>query len=512
MASLTHVCIWSGTGWKKITAAEAGRIHPGGTVSARSGLFMCELCGQYVTLIDGQYQVRHFRHSSSEKSKNCPDRVEGQGYHYAFIAGEHELPLRIIVSNTSQFFFEIGFIRVPKSLLSTKSKIIIHSDRTNKKYEYLRERIRADQISYLPVGDDPVKKYRLVVSDADTGIYQYWPKEISGVDPEGTLFDKSNGRKLVVDSDVLVNRPYYLLKRGRLSANSRHITIREITKKSEASWLYWTLYEIQAKDYDEYTAKFFLDLHYRLTEDPVNIHYIWPIHIESPYIVKHNRSKLMAFVSGYANTQVFPKADLHRYECSRGSVIEIECSGRQQMITAGRMQPLQYTYYWKEPLTAVSKVPSFSVNDTEGKEITSGIYNELPKKQIICVNIPYDGYVVVERNGVLIEKQRIEADNTRDVEVAWENEIRVYIGTDCIWKASFLRPVLIQNDIDDAFVDRITQIKGSVIKCPHGLKYILSQVKNQKLRVWIYDCLKSGYIREKAYRELQKAIIDRNKY
>ena len=57
MASLTHVCMWSDHGWKRITAEQAARLHPGGTVSARSGLFMCELCGQYVTLTDGDINV-----------------------------------------------------------------------------------------------------------------------------------------------------------------------------------------------------------------------------------------------------------------------------------------------------------------------------------------------------------------------------------------------------------------------------------------------------------------------
>lgn len=54
MASLTHVCMWSEHGWKKITANEAVRLHPGGTVSAVSCLFMCELCGQYVILTEGE--------------------------------------------------------------------------------------------------------------------------------------------------------------------------------------------------------------------------------------------------------------------------------------------------------------------------------------------------------------------------------------------------------------------------------------------------------------------------
>lgn len=54
MASLTHVCMWNENGWKHITAEDAARLHPGGKVTAGSGLFMCELCGQYVALTDGK--------------------------------------------------------------------------------------------------------------------------------------------------------------------------------------------------------------------------------------------------------------------------------------------------------------------------------------------------------------------------------------------------------------------------------------------------------------------------
>ena len=46
MGSLTHVCVWSSKGWTHIAPEEVARSHPGESVSARSGLFMCELCGQ----------------------------------------------------------------------------------------------------------------------------------------------------------------------------------------------------------------------------------------------------------------------------------------------------------------------------------------------------------------------------------------------------------------------------------------------------------------------------------
>lgn len=46
--------MWSEHGWKKITAYERARLHPGGMVSAASGLFMCELCDQYIILTKGE--------------------------------------------------------------------------------------------------------------------------------------------------------------------------------------------------------------------------------------------------------------------------------------------------------------------------------------------------------------------------------------------------------------------------------------------------------------------------
>ena len=95
MASLTHVCMWSDNGWKRITAEQAARLHPGVTVSAHSGLFMCELCGQYVILTDGDIRIRYFKHSAYEKSKDCPERTFGAGYSISYGSQEHDLPIRI---------------------------------------------------------------------------------------------------------------------------------------------------------------------------------------------------------------------------------------------------------------------------------------------------------------------------------------------------------------------------------------------------------------------------------
>ena len=104
MAALTHVCMWSDDkGWVHITAEEASELHPGGKVSACSGLFMCELCGQYVTLTDGKINRRYFKHSLAEKDKDCPQRTFGTGCSIPHKPQEHELPIRIQLRGKSSF-------------------------------------------------------------------------------------------------------------------------------------------------------------------------------------------------------------------------------------------------------------------------------------------------------------------------------------------------------------------------------------------------------------------------
>ena len=149
MASLTHVCMWSENGWKRISAEQAAQLHPGGTVSARSGLFMCELCGQYVTLTDGDIRTRYFKHSAFEKSKDCPERTFGSGYVVVYDENEHELPIRIKDISTSSFGFEIGLIRVPENLLTDDLRIEIRPEGDNvTSYIFAKERINVQGLTY----------------------------------------------------------------------------------------------------------------------------------------------------------------------------------------------------------------------------------------------------------------------------------------------------------------------------------------------------------------------------
>ena len=509
MASLSHVCMWSNNGWKPVSAAEAARLHPGGTVSAHSGLFMCELCGQYVTLTDGLYRVRYFKHSRKEKNKDCPERTFPSGIYPTYSESEHDLPIKLFNITNTGFELAIGFIRVPNELLASKLRIEIHPSTYNPRpYIYLKERLKTDGITYLSIGDIPSEKYEIVVSGCSRDIYKFWPKSVQGIDRNGTVFDGVTGVRMVTDADVVVGKKYYLLLKGFInSSNSSHVTIKMISRKSV-----WNLYEVMANDYDKESAKFFLDYHCRLTDSPITMTTVWPVSVEDPYIVKHSQKSIIMHLSGNITTnRVFPKANVDITKCNNGSVLEIFCNSRQQLISAGRARALQYTYFWKEPLKQTTEEQVATVTDIKRNAYSEGLYSEIPDDNTLRIQIPYDGLLNVRIKGRIVEKRKISANIPTEISgIVWNMDLEVLIGLDCVWQASFQKKQSINFDYDDtALLQKLCSYTGPQIRVSHVLGSMASVlVEYPNVRKWLYKCIRSGYMNERAYRELQRLFLN----
>lgn len=257
MASLTHVYMWTDNGWRPVTAEQAAILYPGGTVSAQSGLFMCGLCGQYVTFTkDSKDQVRHFRHSGAETDKNCPERVFGPSYQISYDPRKYNLPIRITDVCPSSFRFELGLIRAPIDTLAEDFRIEIWPEGASvAPFVFAKERLNSDSITYLPIGDQPFEKYTLNICNGSTKLYDFWPREVEGIDPNGTLFEKSSGKKLTKDADIEINREYYLLTQNWIDVIfDRGVSIHQVSRKI-IDGKAWFLYEIQASTFSEAAAK-----------------------------------------------------------------------------------------------------------------------------------------------------------------------------------------------------------------------------------------------------------------
>jgi len=511
MASLTHVCMWIDKGWKRITAEEAARLHPGGTVSAHSEIFMCELCGQYVTLTDGEINVRYFKHSRGEKNKDCPERTFGPGVTVNIDLSHHELPIRIVNVARGAFAFEMGFHKIPLDIYESEFQIeVVGSCNLNQAYIYNKERFNSNRITYLSIGDVPSTGYAVKIKKGDKRISRYWSNFVSGINPEGTMFDASSGIMLQNDSDVVIGKKYYLLMNHTLSKQyGASIFSNEICKK-RINMNTWHIYEIVANDFDKNSAIFFLDYHLRLTDSPVSVNPVWPVCVREPYAVKHDSESVVLFINGNAQTNVFPNARIRTFACSIGKVVEVFCNSRQQLISTGRVSVLDYSYFWREPLTSITESPCYQIKDVRGVDIKSGDNYIIPNKGIVVVALPYDGMVVKSKNGVAIEKRTVHAGISVDIEdVVLGIELSVLIGCDVVWEASFKKEPRKNDYNDDILVRRLSTIRGQNIPLPSTIGTIYSMIGDYpNLRRWLEQCIKRKTINENAYRVLRAFVLD----
>ena len=509
VASLNHVCMWSDHGWIHVSAEEAAKIHPGGTVSAQSGIFWCELCGQYVTFTDSNENVRHFRHSAFEESKSCPERTFGSWY-TPVNKGEHELPIKLVCQGNI-FHLELGFLYVPQDILRSgkaQGVTIRVSDKISYTYSFDDYFNKDNAITYLPVGNIPSEKYMVISPQQLT---TYWPKTVKGISKEGSLFDLQTGKMLTTDSDVLVRRKYYLLTTSQLSESSPSISF-SLQNKVCSGWFTWNLYLVEATELDIEAAKFFLSLHYRLTDFPLRVNPIWPLHIKTPYVIKHADDFLVIHSYGQREKRIttFPYAPVRSLACSKyGQISKVACNGRQQLISSGRATILQYLYFWRESLDQVGETLEIQVQDINGNIIMPGTNNNLPSRGTIKTIIPYDGIALIRRNGVVIDRRDISSQSICTIyDIDYGTEIEILVGLDTIWSASFSRASKTTLPTEDALiVSVLASFQGNEIPISHRYGSLIAKLGQYPLtKQWLYQAIRHGSAPEKALKYLKSQL------
>ncbi len=507
MPSLNHVCMWVDNQWKPVKAHEIVSLHQIGGVSGYSGLFMCSLCGQYVTFANGDVYTAYFKHRKEELSKDCPERTFGAGYQIQYDTKKHDLPLKIHI-NRGELSFEIGLIKVPPEYLNKDLFIEIRSDDETESFRYNNERLLPDAVNYLYVGKNPSRQYSIRVHNASKNIELYWPSIIAGVDPEGTMFDAESGKKLPVDADVVINKAYYLLTRNRIYTSYPGVDIREIYE-GHKNGQYIRVYRVEAKAYSERSACFFLDHHCRLTEHPVKIQPIWPVYADSPYLIKHNRKEMYLHIAGEAELHLFPTASSRVFPCSNGKIAGITVNNKQQFISVGRTQVLKYKYFWQEPIQKPLSEHTVNVVDKRNNTVVSGVTDRLPEDRIIRCTLPYDGTVVIKEKGIIKGKRSVKADEQTTINnINWGTSVTVFMGLHPVWEASFEKAIS-ESQGEDELLSKLRACSGNMVDVPHSFGSFAHYFKNYpKIRQWIYQCVRQGRMPEKALKLLKSTVVN----
>ena len=502
--ALKHVCVWKDGGWKKAEPKDFSY-----KINVNSRMLMCELCGQYVTLSMGEKQVPHFRHSRGEETKLCEERSKSRCENFRWLESKilppQELPLRIFVSE-STFHFEIGFVTLPNFFLEKISFAVlkIKAESQNEK-TFLTERLSENSTTWLDVGDFPEKSYSIELSPNNDEIFSFWSNKVLGVNENGTLFDGESRRKLLSDSDVYIGKKYYLMLATENYSKSSDVELRRICSKKFLGKI-WKLYEIrEIHKLSESAAKFFLQFRCRLTNDPIDIQPLWPIHTTTPHLICHESSWLNFYFSGNARIKYFPSAKNFEF---RNNLIQILCNDRQQVVVAGRSHPLQYVYLWKGLPQNVTTSPQVKVTDIFGNIISADTHEKLPKKFSLQVQAEFDGYIFVMTRGFLTEKIFLKANDLVEVsDLKFGSEVKIYQGLDCFWSAKFERRQKFSSTTDEKIFSQLKRGKGRPVPVPHFWGASIDKLKNfPKVKSWLYHVLRAGNVPEESYKQFQKFL------
>ena len=493
---LRHVCEWSEHGWVSITATEAARKHPGGTVSADSGLFKCDICGQYVGFADGRVRERYFYHNSSEQNKYCEDRTFSTGSIAVFTAKSYSLPIRLRITSYNAFELQMGFFPLPAGTKGDAFRIE-PAGGVEKPFSYNFSRLEESGLTYLSIGKRPATEYRIVFSETPGA--DVWPEWIDGIPDTGALFDTDTGKKLPPDADVQVQHPYYLLRRGSIGDHlddSDHIKCKCKCKMRDGLST-WYIYKVKAKQLTKEADRFFNQYNCRLTENPVRLFPVWPVYIDTPYILRHSGNTMVFYLQGHkVEAKTYPEAKLRTFSCANSEdkhVLYLECHGRQQLLSSGRMRVLKYTYLWRDSLDKCPDVPEITVTPLE--------------QWGIQVSAPFDGQIILERRGRRIDRIFLKSGTPTDVRIPCNCEVKIYQGLDLVWSKGYE----MQNASFDAeFVRKLEECSGPLQPIPHSIGAVAARMPNDpELKNWLRKKIRQGQIPESAYRMLIRHIMEK---
>lgn len=508
--ALEHVCVWDDEiGYRRVSIGEACDKYPL-IVSANSGIFVCELCGQNVLLTGPGRNMRHFRHDSQETNKECEDRQKSfdPDYGQAKILSSGTIRLRINVSKNT-FTLQLVFYCPPGSNVWC-DKIEITDDYHNK-YEYDFERIKRIG-SHLEVGSIPSRNYYINYINENFALKDYWEKSIRGVNPLGSFFDERTGIMLLPGAKASSKSTYYLLQDHPLYSNT-DIGVSELAVKKTGKSTIWHLYRINIKSFSMSSAKFFLERSVFLTKKPTAFYPMWPPYTKSSHVIYHNADEFYFYLCGDdAVLRSFPESASGK-SSHEGRLYRLNTRrerNRAQIVSIGSSGALGFAYLIKQPFNQTASPLTVLLFDCDRNELTEETYTKLPKRKYISVSCQYDGKAVVMKDGKAVYVYKLSAGSDLQIDsLTFGMEIRFYQGCDCVRTIKFERPEQVVGIAlaDEALVTKLRACGGPTIAVSHAVGSIAARLgKYPKTKRWLYAVLRQKEISRKALQILKKNI------
>ena len=393
------------------------------------------------------------------------------------------------------FELDMGFALPPYVSLSSVENHHVKIDPVDR--EYSLSRLHESTITYLSLGSKPSESYKISLEPKHERLSKFWPENVSGIPDDGALFDSVTRKMLPKDADVTANHKYYILTRKPVK-NCKDVSINKICTSNFSDW---NVYEVSASSMSHDAALFFWDYHCRLCENTAEIIPLWPVHIDTPYVLKYDTDysrALIFYLRGQADLKAFPDASISR----NGSVFSVNCNSRQQLLAAGRTSILRYMYIWrdKESLARETQLPKVIVRDSDGQELHEGKYPELPKGKFITLTPEFDGTALVLNRNIIVERYSLKAGTrTKIAGLRMGCSVEIFQGLDLVWQAEYKRSDSEHDVMDRELLSALEKCCGEVISIPHALGALVSKMNNYPLtKSWLERRVRNGRMSQRA--------------
>lgn len=503
--ALEYVLMWKREkGWQPISVKEASELCRGGSVLAKSGIFMCGKCHKYVYFSDGKKRGRYFGHSRGDEDKECEDRSHYYDDSYNAL-DDPQYSLKITYTK-SRFSFAVGLTLCLDGLAEGTFKIVPSE---GSPFVYNFSRFGGSIFKYFEIGETLAPEYEIVTGDIKISTF---PHKVIGMTDNFAIFKAESGKRLPEWANIQVKTEYLLLcKEQFIGYNSSSLTRRFVLAKNG-----YYLFSVTANRFDESARDYFYKLRCILTTQNPEIYPVWPVYRRTPSIVYHNTDKLFVLLRGEnVKPRIFPN---RRIECDNlkdcNSVLaSFMCyeKDRQQILALDKNNPrLKRMTMWKGDSERTVNIPNIVITDIKGDEITDTVNYELPYKNEMRVKAEFNGFVLKFKNNVLCEKREIKAfEISSFYDVKLGDKFEIYQGLDKIKTVEFVQKAIISNFDEVSFVEALSKCSGKTIAIPYyKLTGAFSRLKRYpKIQKWIRETIRNGCISEYAMKLLRKLVL-----
>ena len=220
----------------------------------------------------------------------------------------------------------------------------------------------------------------------------------------------------------------------------------------------------------------------------------------------------MFYLSGTYPACNAPEARKQERSTSNGNMVaRIKPDRFPQLVSSGRTTIINYLYVWKDLLLRTQTVSQVDVQDGNGNLVQAGSHNALPVQKRLFVTSPFDGMILIRKNGIVIEKKLLKASERVPIfDVVFGYDIQVTQGLDCVWSASFQRAKTIGN-ADDELYETLCRFAGKEVRIAHKDGAMMAHLGDcPKVKQWLYDKIRIGHAPYEALKHLKKYISERH--